>query len=705
MTTFTLQPSPDTPDSTGLITISLTDTPTMLSNGASYITVTGDSAMVNISFTFESNFTSVYPIFAFVSEESSLTLTTITFTSFTQLSSQEKILFISGYTNFVNTVFSSVSLNSSSHRNDDVQDQLCVWDGSLVTFSGKGNSSVIDCSFTNASFGAVELKGGVNLSIRHSLFENNSIFVTNFETARRNVLCTNSFLSLTDPSGGDGILNNSSLWILNNNCTLEGLPIEYTSPLFIPTLTSATYTEDLSKPLVSIEFTGTNILPCDVYLMLTFNTEQNISDVINLTFISSTQALSVLSSILSLYFTNSTYVTASLLYNSNTTTPSIPVKFSTSEHRTRSQSEWNGFALIFLILFLVFFVLFVVAVVLIVILRHYCTHYKSDLDMMKNESRGEFMFDIEGEGRGEGEGDRKEEELRAISQEMNEDLPEIIHLAHDSSESSDGNDEERNMGESEGTESESMLLTLPLPTLRLEEEIQNVRILNVIECIAPFDETSIAEGTTLAEYIHSVDSGGRRAEEGSFLTSIDMLASNDESVEDRLWVLVHVTTCLLELLQRRSARVWSILFSLSPHLILLSHPLPSHTDLKEGRGIYLSLEEQTLEERESAQRYLPPEIEKLDESILGEMNNSEREKAGVFSLGMILYESVTGEAPFAGETSEIAHWNVTRHQKLPLGVEWEGGEDALTSMVESSAEKRADLKAAREILLSLIDRE
>ncbi|KAH7831199.1 uncharacterized protein MONOS_15184 [Monocercomonoides exilis] len=145
------------------------------------------------------------------------------------------------------------------------------WNGSAASFL---NSSVAmkDKIISNSKKGALFLSGGI-VEIFDGKFENNNPSIANYGSVRWNVLCGDSAkLKVTSLKGGDGLEKNTSLWILDEGCTLEGITKERASAFFIPKVESVT--SEKSGEKVDVVFRGSVLLPCN----LSFKTVTAIGD-------------------------------------------------------------------------------------------------------------------------------------------------------------------------------------------------------------------------------------------------------------------------------------------------------------------------------------------------------------------------------------------------------------------------------------------
>eukprot|EP00770_Monocercomonoides_exilis_P003262 MONOS_3242.1-p1 / transcript=MONOS_3242.1 / gene=MONOS_3242 / organism=Monocercomonoides_exilis_PA203 / gene_product=unspecified product / transcript_product=unspecified product / location=Mono_scaffold00075:2848-11882(+) / protein_length=2861 / sequence_SO=supercontig / SO=protein_coding / is_pseudo=false len=138
---------------------------------------------------------------------------------------------------------------------------LCGWNGSVVDVKSS-NVTMKDTTISNSKKGGLSLFGGC-IEISEGKFEGNSPSIQNYPSARRNILCEGSSeLSVVSLKGGDGVKDNSSLWILDEGCTLEGIAGERASPFFIPRVESVSAEKSGEK--VNLVFRGSLLLPCNL---------------------------------------------------------------------------------------------------------------------------------------------------------------------------------------------------------------------------------------------------------------------------------------------------------------------------------------------------------------------------------------------------------------------------------------------------------
>eukprot|EP00770_Monocercomonoides_exilis_P011769 MONOS_11713.1-p1 / transcript=MONOS_11713.1 / gene=MONOS_11713 / organism=Monocercomonoides_exilis_PA203 / gene_product=unspecified product / transcript_product=unspecified product / location=Mono_scaffold00604:3-7610(-) / protein_length=2480 / sequence_SO=supercontig / SO=protein_coding / is_pseudo=false len=155
---------------------------------------------------------------------------------------------------------------SEKQSNEEVD--VCKWNGSVVEVK---ESSVVmkDTTISNSHDGGITMRGG-SVTIEAGNFTNNNPSIEGYSSLRRNILCSDlGSLNVMSLKGGDGLKDNSSLWILDEGCELSGMMEERGSPLFIPVVEEAR-NETGSEGRTIITLSGRLLLPCDVWLKLSF---------------------------------------------------------------------------------------------------------------------------------------------------------------------------------------------------------------------------------------------------------------------------------------------------------------------------------------------------------------------------------------------------------------------------------------------------
>ncbi|KAH7816929.1 uncharacterized protein MONOS_4951 [Monocercomonoides exilis] len=169
-------------------------------------------------------------------------------------------------------LFDGVPINEPNvviNTNSDNLHKYCKWNGSLVH---SANSSLMmkDVIISNSLSGGFSVSAG-DATIEKGEFLNNNPFIEKYPSFRRNVICSDSAsLTISSLKGGDGLKDNSSLWILNDGCTLEGLAAERPSPFFIPKLEDVSANENGSH--IVVKFEGSLFVPCDLSFRLVYKT-------------------------------------------------------------------------------------------------------------------------------------------------------------------------------------------------------------------------------------------------------------------------------------------------------------------------------------------------------------------------------------------------------------------------------------------------
>ncbi|KAH7817692.1 uncharacterized protein MONOS_15876 [Monocercomonoides exilis] len=129
---------------------------------------------------------------------------------------------------------------NSKGRNEQArnkEEDLCRWEGSLVDVV-KSSVMMKGATITNSPEGGITVSGG-SVSIEKGEFLNNNPSIEGYPSLRRNIICSDSgTLNVMSLKGGDGWKDNTSLWMLNDGCSFEGIASERDSSFFIPVLES-----------------------------------------------------------------------------------------------------------------------------------------------------------------------------------------------------------------------------------------------------------------------------------------------------------------------------------------------------------------------------------------------------------------------------------------------------------------------------------
>ncbi|KAH7822157.1 uncharacterized protein MONOS_17703 [Monocercomonoides exilis] len=111
------------------------------------------------------------------------------------------------------------------------------------------------------------------MTIEKGEFTENNPLVSGYPSMRRNVACSGSgTVNVVSLKGGDGVKDNSSLWMLNEGCSFEGIVSERASSFFIPVLESVEIEEAGNE--MRLAFAGLLLLPCN----LSFKVVSSIGD-------------------------------------------------------------------------------------------------------------------------------------------------------------------------------------------------------------------------------------------------------------------------------------------------------------------------------------------------------------------------------------------------------------------------------------------
>eukprot|EP00770_Monocercomonoides_exilis_P012196 MONOS_12138.1-p1 / transcript=MONOS_12138.1 / gene=MONOS_12138 / organism=Monocercomonoides_exilis_PA203 / gene_product=unspecified product / transcript_product=unspecified product / location=Mono_scaffold00651:2410-13165(-) / protein_length=2721 / sequence_SO=supercontig / SO=protein_coding / is_pseudo=false len=135
-----------------------------------------------------------------------------------------------------------------------------------ITFTEKMKDTIIK----NSEKGGVSIEEG-DVWISKCEFINNGAGAEKYPSARKNIACSeNGVLLIESLKGGDGAKENSSLWIANSGCSLQGIVDERISALFIPIVESVeikadAWAGDKGEEREAI-IRGQVLMPCNLWM-------------------------------------------------------------------------------------------------------------------------------------------------------------------------------------------------------------------------------------------------------------------------------------------------------------------------------------------------------------------------------------------------------------------------------------------------------
>ncbi|KAH7815656.1 uncharacterized protein MONOS_16010 [Monocercomonoides exilis] len=159
-----------------------------------------------------------------------------------------------------NCIFDGSS-NKRNEKNSNTEEEMCKWDGTLVDVV-KSSVLMKDTTILNSPEGGITMSGG-SVTIEAGNFTNNNPSIEGYPSLRRNIICSNSgTLNVMSLKGGDGLERNTSLWMLNDGCSFEGIASERDSSFFIPVLESVEAKEKADR--MKLTFKGMLLIPCNL---------------------------------------------------------------------------------------------------------------------------------------------------------------------------------------------------------------------------------------------------------------------------------------------------------------------------------------------------------------------------------------------------------------------------------------------------------
>ncbi|KAH7817729.1 putative Protein tyrosine and serine/threonine kinase [Monocercomonoides exilis] len=145
------------------------------------------------------------------------------------------------------------------------EEEICRWNGSVVDVT-KSSAIMKGTTISNTAKGGITMSGG-SVIIDKGEFMNNNPSIEGYPSLRRNIICSDSgSLKVMSLKGGDGLERNTSLWMLNEGCSFEGIVSERDSSFFIPVLESVEVKEETNR--MKLIFKGMLLVPCNLSFMV-----------------------------------------------------------------------------------------------------------------------------------------------------------------------------------------------------------------------------------------------------------------------------------------------------------------------------------------------------------------------------------------------------------------------------------------------------
>ncbi|KAK2946885.1 hypothetical protein BLNAU_18184 [Blattamonas nauphoetae] len=179
----------------------------------------------------------------------------------------DSFVFVFGDSSSVLLTGCSIVGSAQTSNSQQSPEDMCSWSG--------GSFRLVDCTttidtakLTHLSQGAINMEGG-HLSIEAGSFHDNTPIESVFPSFRRNIRCSNAgHITIESLYGGDGSgEKHPHFWISQNDCSLSGEDSKSDTPLFIPTLSSGSKSnQDKKSKVYSIEISGSVLIPCGLWL-------------------------------------------------------------------------------------------------------------------------------------------------------------------------------------------------------------------------------------------------------------------------------------------------------------------------------------------------------------------------------------------------------------------------------------------------------
>ncbi|KAH7819198.1 uncharacterized protein MONOS_10303 [Monocercomonoides exilis] len=573
---------------------------------------------------------------------------------------------------------------------------LCKWNGSLIDFE-TSNVEMKETTVMKSKNGGLWVSGG-SVKIEKGEFENNNPSIEGYPSARRNVICEgNGELNVVSVKGGDGMLPNTSLWILDEACKLGGIASERGSSYFIPVLEEV---KNSTQPNGEMELVilGKLLLPCGLTLRLNMKEGDfelpYTSTIEEGGYISENEVHSMISSELLKVMENKTEVSVCIVFGKNKVTTFngiVVMNKSESESKRDDNIDEGGFnvnkggtnnewSLIVIVLIAVMLLMFImVFAVFAVVQRKKLGEMLQKIEEMGY--KGAIINKAERRKEKSGETFEMSSMPSSLLEGMTSQIPLLIDDEEEISELPTTNDDDDSLNEND-------LLAFGFPSPALGDVsvsgVEQSHSLKVISAKKPFRENEKKNIKTLHSVIHSV--------QGNFT-----LGTRAINVVDGKEVVLAVAELFGHLISVGDERVEMMARQLCPFSIFVEE--------RNENEIYVLTEELEDEKlKNEMKRWQAPEVGNENGSDREEEEEEGIEQGVVYVLGLILHEMITGEVPLSECKAEEAQ-EMMRDGVRPLteGIEGEELVEMMERMWKDDPNDRPTLKEVKKSIKKIMN--
>ncbi|KAH7819118.1 uncharacterized protein MONOS_13696 [Monocercomonoides exilis] len=581
------------------------------------------------------------------------------------------------------------------NEGNETKEGLCKWNGSLVGVE-KSNVEMRETTIMKSKEGGLWVSGG-SVKIEKGKFENNNPSIEGYPSARRNAICEgNGELDVVSVKGGDGMLPNTSLWILDEGCKLGGIASERGSSYFIPVLEEV---KNSTQPNGEMELVilGKLLLPCGLTLRL--NMKEGVfelpytSTIEEGGYISENEVHSMISSELLKVMENKSEVSVCVVFGKDKMSSSNGIMVMNkseseskrddnideeeeNENEGGTNNEWSLIVIVImaLLLLLLIFIIIIIAII----------HRKKLSEMLqKIEEMGykEGAIINKAERRKEKSGETFEMSSMPSSllEGMTSQMPLLIDDEEELSESQTTNDDDDSPNEND-------LLAFGFPSPALGDVsvsgVEQSHFFKVLSAKKPFQE-KVKNLKTLHSVIHCVL--------GGFSLGADAM-----DVVNEKEVVFEVADLFENLISVGDERVKMMGRQLCPFTIFVEGKGKG-----KGNEVYVLTEELKGEKlKEEMKRWQAPELR----NDYVETEDKGIEQGVVYVLGLILYEMITGEVPLneckAEKAQEMMKAGV---RPMTEGIEGEELVELMEMMWGNEPNDRPTLKEVKKSIKKIMN--